>query len=126
MLQRHAILALALILLTACGNGVEVTRSEYGEDWPFTVKEGVVKCLSDNSVIFVADGVEYGLNGFAMGRGYAALERIWLIDEGFHYDMAEGVSKAKGVTLAEAYEMLGPPTTRISIGPILDLGLSLS
>ena len=117
--------ALAIVLLAACDDGVEVTKSEYGDNWPFKPDEGTVECLSDGSVIFVVDGIQYGLNGFAKSRGYRDLEPIWLHDMAFHEELAKGVAAAEQVTLDEAYKMLGPPQTRINIGPILDLGLSL-
>ena len=80
--RRSTIAALALFASVGCSGGLGsderlISRVDYGEDWPFTVEEGVLSCnLSE--VVFTAGGVSYGINGSAMGSGnYAEVEAIW-------------------------------------------------
>lgn len=48
-----------------------VSRSDYGEDWPFTVEEGVLQCEKLGGdlggVTLEVDGTIYGINGPARG-----------------------------------------------------------
>jgi hypothetical protein len=67
--------------------GVLISKSEYGEDWPYTVESGRLYCDPPGSnVVMEAGGRVYALNGRAMGnatqRGYLnARETITLRDE---------------------------------------------
>ncbi|HTJ50237.1 MAG TPA: DUF2511 domain-containing protein [Cyclobacteriaceae bacterium] len=85
---------LALIdLLSSCNNPVNNTRQhssekmihrkDYGVDWPFTVDQGTLKCIS-NSVVFIANGKTYAVNGTALSlasrNGYENMEEIWAPD----------------------------------------------
>ncbi|MFN8313911.1 MAG: DUF2511 domain-containing protein [Cyclobacteriaceae bacterium] len=80
-----------------------IHKADYGKEWPFTVDKGVLKC-SSNQVLFIVNGKLYAINGtaqnLARSKGYSALEEIWAYD---------------------SEEM----TTRISIGRIIQDGLSL-
>ena len=101
------------LLLIGCGseqpsesnhmNDKNITKAEYGKDWPFTVDRGILKCV-DGSVVFVANGKTYGVNGVSKSHGYADLEEIWAIDS----------------SLTDANT-----TIRIGIGPILEAGVKL-
>lgn len=71
----------ALTIHVCCGvpeppNQREVTRQEFGEQWPFTVERGTLSCES-SAVVFSVDGRSYAMNGTARGRGYAAIDPIW-------------------------------------------------
>lgn len=48
----------------------EITSQQYGDVWPFSVKEGILSCIKINSVaIFLtAEGKTYALNGWARDR----------------------------------------------------------
>lgn len=59
------------------GEGLEVSRSEFGDSWPFTVEAGVVDCVDGQAAVFKAEGKTYQLNGFARSRGYAPIDPIW-------------------------------------------------
>ena len=72
-----AVLAAGLLALSACKGGLEVTQSSYGDDWPFTVESGTLKCEKTSAAVFSANGVDYGLNGIASSHGYAELRPIW-------------------------------------------------
>lgn len=66
---------------------VRITRSEFGERWPFTVDEGVLAFRQTGrlkngdpvgAVTFTANGKTYGVNGIARGKasGHADIEEI--------------------------------------------------
>lgn len=82
-----------------------VTAAEYGDKWPFMVESGIVRCVNGRNgigeVVFSSGGKTYAVNGVAKQTDqYADITPIWKDDP--------QISGAK-----------------ISIGPILDLGLSL-
>lgn len=79
-----------------------VRKADYGDAWPFTVESGIVRCVAPrNEVVFSSGGKAYAVNGTAKANDlYADIGSIWKDDP----------------TIAGA---------KISIGPILDLGLSL-
>lgn len=85
-------------------NQVRITKDEYGDDWPFTVSEGVLEGAGSGGlgeVLFTADGVTYAVNGTAKQTGkYVDIEKIWADDPAL-----EGLKK--------------------NIGPIVDRGLGL-
>ena len=83
-----------------------ISRSEYGEAWPFTVAEGVLRGIALGGplveVSFTANGVTYAVNGVARSnKKYHPLEDIWVKDPHL-------------------------PIARINIGPIIDRGLKLA
>lgn len=49
-------------------NSVAISRAQMGEAYPFTV-DGELRC-NGGSVLFVASGTTYGVNGIAKGYGY--------------------------------------------------------
>lgn len=77
-------------------------KEDYGDAWPFTVDQGIVRCVAPrNEIVFSSGGKAYAVNGTAKANDlYADIGQIWKDDP----------------TIAGA---------KISIGPILDLGLSL-
>jgi hypothetical protein len=73
---RSVLLVIMLVSVSSCGgtakrallegsNSKEVSREDYGEKWPLTVKSGVLAC-SGSAVTFKANGVIYALNGTAL------------------------------------------------------------
>lgn len=70
-----------LLALSGCGqsssSGLEISKGEFGESWPFTVESGVVDCVDGQAAIFKTGGRSYQLNGFARSRGYAPIDPIW-------------------------------------------------
>ena len=104
-------------------SGTAIDSASYGEKWPFTVESGVVACLKNNSVIFVANNTEYALNGVASSLGYQPLEPIWKYDVEFlAYQKEAAISEGKSLEDIQK-EMGGTP--RINIGDILKTGLEL-
>lgn len=74
-----------LFALSACGessssSGLEVSKEEFGEAWPFTIDSGVVDCVDGQAAIFKTGGRSYQLNGVARSRGYAPIDPIWRDD----------------------------------------------
>jgi len=61
---------------------VRVTKAQYGEDWPFTVDEGVLACENikgDKTVTLTANGITYIVNSLPKGtetRGNKKFVRI--------------------------------------------------
>lgn len=78
-----------------------ISKADLGEKWPFTVEQGEVRCLNAGEVVFIAEGTTYAVNGTAEGRKlYADIAPIWRDDPSY-------------------------PGLKVSIGPIIDLGLKL-
>jgi hypothetical protein len=67
-----------VIALAACEpEGLRVSSSDYGDDWPFTFSSGYLDCERQAAVVN-SDGKTYGLNGVAKASGrYLPLEDVW-------------------------------------------------
>lgn len=131
-LQKIILIQIAVGILS-CSSSVnnsdennEISRSEkiiykadYGNDWPFTVDKGVLKC-SSNQVLFIVNGKRYAINGTAQGLasslGYSAVEEIWAYDSAMRQQLL-----AKGYSRVELEEI----KPRISVGRIIQDGLKL-
>lgn len=59
---------------------VRVNAADFGDDWPLTVSEGVLRWEPPDAVVFVAEGKEYGVNGIALTLGYDKVDPIWADD----------------------------------------------
>ena len=96
-----------------------ISKVDYGNDWPFTVEKGVLKC-SSNQVLFLVNGKQYAINGtaqsLAKSLGYSALEEIWAYDSAMRQQLL-----SRGFSKDDVEEM----TTRVGIGRIIQDGLSL-
>lgn len=81
VLMRFVKLLLMIVFIIsfgkALGAGLEVSKSEFGDSWPFTVEGGVVDCVDGQAAVFKVEGKTYQLNGFARSRGYAPIDPIW-------------------------------------------------
>lgn len=102
------------------GNSVKrISIEDFGDRWPFSVDSGTLSCVSYKAVVFETNGIKYAVNGMAGNKKiYSKIEAIWKIDEKSVKDM-ENVLKKRWDTKA----MGSKP--RISINPIIDLGLTL-
>lgn len=69
-----------------------VNRAQLGEEWPFTLDEGVIRCeviktegIEDQpAAVITLDGNDYALNGVAISQGFTELtidSDIWLDNE---------------------------------------------
>ncbi len=79
-------------------SGLTVSKESVGKSWPFTVKTGVLDCISGRAAVFIANGTTYQLNGVARSLGYRSIDRIWKNDPEV-------------------------PGAKINIGPMIDLAL---
>lgn len=79
-LSRAALAALLALPLGACSGStsstkqtIEINADTYGDQWPFTIKGGVISCenvtkvdtFKQYAVLLTSDGVTYALNGAA-------------------------------------------------------------
>lgn len=85
---------------TASTDTGEISREEYGEDWPFTVESGRLECWRGSAAVFVTDGTVYQLNGVAKTMGHAPINPIWRDNPAI-------------------------PGTKISLGPMIQRALKL-
>ena len=53
-----------------------IQKDSFGEEWPFTVSEGIL-VNRDDAILFRVDGIEYGLNGQALEQGYPHIKPLW-------------------------------------------------
>jgi Protein of unknown function (DUF2511) len=85
-------------------NEIKISKQDFGNDWPFTVSEGVLACKGSGGageVVFTANGASYAVNGVAKGtKKYRPIEEVG----------AENPSL---------------PGTKKNIGPIIERGLKL-
>ncbi len=118
-----------LSTLAAARNQMTISKDQFGDEWPLSVKSGVVKCLAigNGSVVFEAKGKTYAVNGTAKGAakkyGFHSIEDIWLDDPKF-FEMAQEIANAENEPVDEVIKSMGAPT-KISIRPVLDSGLIL-
>ena len=81
-----------------------IHQDDYGDDWPFTVPDGVVVCIPPGSrVVLRSNGGIYALNGRAQGDP----ESNWLMLDDIWRDHPDGI------------------TPKVYVGDIIQLGLSL-
>jgi hypothetical protein len=104
------ILLLAQIVSAA---EVKIAESDFRKAWPFSVKEGILRCASQ-AVTFTANGTTYAVNGTAIGlKRYPDIDKIWLPGEPVWIKDPETGKKVN----------LGPP--KRNIGPVISRGLEL-
>ena len=75
------LLAVSVISGLAVCDGVRsrwISHAEFGEAWPLTVESGVLRCVDPFSVVFVAYGRAYAVNGFAKNASTRDGERKYL------------------------------------------------
>lgn len=62
-------------------NQLRVSKQEFGNEWPFTVDEGILACYGSGGVgevVFTANGINYAVNGIASSKGnYRPKEEVW-------------------------------------------------
>ena len=113
------LLVLLVGVMAACGgdprdpnlHGKNISKSDYGVDWPLTVEEARLWCKGKDSVGIVwvhTGGIAYPLNGTAKGglgtkyfasRGFKtqAISRIWRGNGISQFDLiGEGLALCRG------------------------------
>lgn len=71
---------IVMCLIPACSQekkGINVSKDEFGDKWPFTVEAGVVDCVKGGGAIFKSNGQSYQLNGTASHMGFQPINPIW-------------------------------------------------
>lgn len=81
---------------------IDISKQEFGEDWPLTVDHGTLGCYETYGIVFTApDGIEYTVNGTAKSADdLKEIDEIWADDP-----QIDGA--------------------KINIGPLIDRGLEL-
>ena len=96
----------------------DVTQSEYGDRWPFTISSATLVCSGD-MVWIESNGIAYPLNGFALSGlpilrsdlTIREVEEVWTFDQQ-HNDMMVAAGHPN-------------PGLRINLGPLIPDGLQL-
>ena len=57
-----------------------ITQTELGDQWPFTVSQGILECIPPGIVTFRVKDKVYAVNGLASSRGYTKIDGIWQED----------------------------------------------
>ena len=64
---------------------IEIAKSQYGAEWPFTVESGRLRCDPGSHVVFVSNQSVYAINGSAKGaaakNGYRNVDAIWALQK---------------------------------------------
>lgn len=104
-LAGRIVLVLVVVSCGAGGDGdaddssIEVSREDFGADWPLTVASGILACEGAGAVTFTANGTTYAVNGMASSLDAGVdIDPIW----------------------AEARD-----APKKNIGPLIDRGLEL-
>lgn len=79
-----------------------ISRADFGDEYPFTVEWGKLRCISPSAVIFEVNGRPYTVNGAAQNQGHEKIDAIWRDDP-------------KGTV----------PGQKINISPVIQAGLKL-
>ena len=94
------------VLLLGCTNTDDahqqaISRADLGDKWPLMIDSGTLECRNGAEVVLSSGGTLYALNGTAKSRKlYADVTSVWADDP----------------------SMAG---LKVSIGPLIDEGLSL-
>ena len=99
------ILILTCVAILAEPAGVKITRSEYGEAWPFTIDEGYLDCERGSAVVFRSEGTTYGMNGPGI-QTHQPIDPIWRDDP-----RVAGDPRLRGL--------------KVNVGDLIDRGLEL-
>jgi Protein of unknown function (DUF2511) len=59
---------------------ITISKATFHGTWPFTVDAGTLRCEPPQSVVFSANGTDYGVNGSALDAGYKDAKPIWKKD----------------------------------------------
>lgn len=78
-MARISALGALVVLISGCSkpDGIEVSRADFGDQWPLTVESGYINCIGWRTAVFHHGGQTYALNGLAKGEGFAPLDPIW-------------------------------------------------
>lgn len=57
-----------------------VHKHDFGEDWPLTVRCGIIR-NEEGALVFRSSGIDFALNGIAQIMGYSEINSIWKSDK---------------------------------------------
>jgi hypothetical protein len=85
--------------------GQEVSRSDYGKNWPLTVESGRLACEGSNGIgeaTITVDATSYALNGLAkQNPDNADIRPIWADDP----ELGSGLKKDIGFLIDDALKL---------------------
>lgn len=116
------ILAFSILALSLAATAKEIQQYSYGESWPFTVESGEIACY-EQAVFFIANDIEYAVNGIAISKGYVDISPIWKVDSSM-LEYQQSIAKQENKTIQQVQDEMGG-VTRVNINPILQEGLKL-
>jgi hypothetical protein len=91
-------LSVTAVLPEPSHEGIEISQAEYGDQWPFAIGQGRLRCEGTGAIIFTARGKDYGLNGMA-GRRYASIQPVRKSTGDPSFDLGSIISR--GLTLCK-------------------------
>ncbi|WP_413493548.1 DUF2511 domain-containing protein [Shewanella baltica] len=116
------IIAFSILALSLAATAKEIQQYSYGESWPFTVESGEIACY-EQAVFFIANDIEYAVNGIAISKGYVDITSIWKVDSSM-LEYQQSIAKQENKTIQQVQDEMGG-VTRVNINPILQEGLKL-
>ena len=91
-------LSVTALLPEPSREGIEISQAEYGDQWPFSIQQGWLRCEGAGAVIFTAGGKDYGVNGMA-GARYASITPVRKSTGDPSFDLGSIISR--GLTLCK-------------------------
>ena len=75
----------SMLLIYSCSNNTKrLNKSDYGDDWPFSVQSGTVQCMDGFVVVFKTGNDTYALNDAARLSGeYKNIKEILRADANY-------------------------------------------
>ena len=87
-----------LTILPDAPNGIEISRIEFGDSWPFQFREGRLRCEGSGAIVLSAAGKDYAVNGMASTR-YGSIQPVRKQEAGAIVDVGPIISR--GLTLCK-------------------------
>ncbi|MDE2981420.1 MAG: DUF2511 domain-containing protein [Gemmatimonadota bacterium] len=79
-----------------------ISRADFGEEWPFTVESGTLRCSGSGAVTFTTESTTYAVNGTALTAGAGIeIEPIWAFSPSLFSD----IDIADRIPLSERQEI---------------------
>jgi hypothetical protein len=91
-------LSVTAVLPEPSFEGIEISQAEYGDQWPFAIQQGRLRCEGTGAVILTAGGTDYGLNGMASTR-YGSMQPVRKSTGDPSFDLGSIISR--GLTLCK-------------------------
>ena len=69
-------------------NQREVTKQQFGEEWPLSVERGILVCEPIRAVVLMANGHSFAVNGTAKSGRYESIDSIWRYQPAYAFEKA--------------------------------------